>query len=115
MWVTFTQQPVEAQVAITPAALNPASRGQWITAYITLPKPYREKEIDINTVKLWYDDAFVPAEWGFQTRHVAVAKFPRTRVAGMLSAAHGTTQLTVTGLADDTPFTGTDTILVLNP
>jgi len=108
-------KPVEANVIITPKALNVKSKGQWITAKISLPEPYKEEKIDISSVKLWYKDTFVSAEWGTATEHSLIVKFPRTEVTKMLRSAEGNVQLIVTGLVDNTEFSGADTIIVLTP
>jgi len=112
MWVAFTKKP---QVRITPKVLNIKSQGQWVTAHISLPEPYKEEDIDIGSVKLWYKDDFVQAEWGKATKQFLLVKFPRNEVTAMLKSEVGRVQLAVTGLVNGIEFYGTDTIIVIEP
>jgi hypothetical protein len=115
MWVAFTQKPIEAKVIITPTLLNVKSKGQWVTAYISLPEPYKGEDIDISSVKLWYKNSFVQAEWGKATKQFLMVKFSRDEVIKMLKSETGRVQLTVTGLVNGIEFSGTDTITVIKP
>ena len=56
-----TPSIIEAEVNIDPDTLNVKSKGKWITAYIELPEGYDVNDIDINTVKLQYNDSTVEA------------------------------------------------------
>jgi len=115
MWVAFTEKPIEAQVRITPKILNIKSHGRWVTAHILLPEPYKEKNIDINSVKLWYNGDFVEAEWGIATKRFLLVGFSRNKVVEMLEDEKGLVELTVTGLVNSIEFYGTDTITVIKP
>jgi hypothetical protein len=115
MWVAFTEKPIEAQVRITPKILNIKSQGQWVTAHISLPEPYKEEDIDVSSVKLWYKNSFVKAEWGKATKQFLTAKFSGDEVTEMLKSETGKVQLTVTGLVNGIEFSGTDTITVIKP
>jgi hypothetical protein len=115
MWVAFTEKPIEAQVRITPKILNIKSHGRWITAHILLPEPHKEKNIDINSVKLWYNGDFVQAEWGIATKHFLMVKFSRGEVIKMLESEEGKVNLIVTGLVNGIEFYGTDTITIIAP
>jgi hypothetical protein len=112
MWVAFTEKP---QVRITPKVLNIKSQGQWVTAHISLPEPYKEEDVDIGSVKLWYKDDFVQAEWGKATKQFLLVKFPRNEVIEMLKGEEGPVELRVTGLVNGIEFSGTDTIIVIEP
>jgi hypothetical protein len=114
MWVAFTEK-VEAHVEVMPKVLNLKSQGQWVTAHISLPEPYNEGNIDIDSVELWYNDDSVPAEWGKATKQFLMVKFPRNQVTEMLKPETGKVQLTVTGLVNGIEFSGTDTITVIKP
>jgi hypothetical protein len=114
MWVAFTEK-VEAHVEIMPKVLNLKSRGQWVTAHISLPEPYKEEDIDVSSVKLWYKNSFVKAEWGKATKQFLMAKFSGDEVTEMLKSETGKVQLTVTGLVNGIEFSGTDTITVIKP
>jgi RNA-binding protein YlmH len=114
MWVAFTEK-VEAHVEVMPKVLNLKSQGQWVTAHISLPEPYKEEDIDVSSVKLWYKDSFVQAEWRKATKQFLMAKFPRNQVTEMLKSETGKVQLTVTGLVNGIEFSGTDTITVIKP
>ena len=115
MWVSFTQKPIEAKVTITPAVLNVKRKAQWVTAYISLPEPYKEEDIDIGSVKLWYKNSFVQAEWGKPTKQFLLVKFSGDEVTEMLKSEAGRAQLTVTGLVNGIEFYGTDTVTVIKP
>lgn len=112
MWVAFTEKP---QVRITPKVLNIKSQGQWVTAHISLPEPYKEEDIDIGSVKLWYKDDFVQAEWGKATKQFLLVKFPRNEVIEMLKGEEGPVELRATGLVNGIEFYGTDTITIIAP
>jgi len=110
MWVSFTENPQER---ITPKVLNIKSEGQWVTAHISLPESYEEKNIDISSVELWYNGEFVPAERGITTKHSLMVKFSRNEVIEMLGPVEGQIKLSVTGLVNGIEFSGTDTITVI--
>jgi hypothetical protein len=112
MWVAFTEKP---QVRITPKVLNIKSQGQWVTAHISLPEPYKKEDIDIGSVKLWYKDDFVQAEWGKATKQFLLVKFPRNEVIEMLKGEEGPVELRATGLVNGIEFYGTDTITIIAP
>ena len=109
IWVAFTKKP---QV-ITPKVLNIKSQGQWVTAHISLPEPYNEKNIDIDSVKLWFKGNFVRAVWGIATNDSLMVKFSRNEVIRMLGSEKGQVKLSVTGLFNGIEFSGTDTITVI--
>jgi len=108
MWV---EKPIEPQVRITPKVLNIKSQGQWVTAHISLPEPYKEEDIDIDSVNLLYNDVFVPAEWGIATKHSLMVKFPRDKIIEMLKDKEGPVELRVTGLVNGIEFSDTITVI----
>jgi hypothetical protein len=114
MWVAFAEK-VEAHVEITPKVLNLKSRGQWVTAHISLPEQYKEEDIDVSSVRLLYKGSFVKAEWGKATKQFLMVKFSGDGVIEMLKSETGKVQLTVTGLVNGIEFSGTDTITVIKP
>jgi len=114
IWVAFTEKP-KAQVSITPKTLNVKSEGQWIQAQIRLPAPYNVKDIDINSVRLWFKEDFIQAEWERTTGNSLLVKFSRSEVIEMLESQEGKVNLTITGLVNGVEFYGTDTITVLRP
>ena len=109
MWVAFTKK----HQVITPKVLNIKSQGQWITAHISLPEPYKDEDIDIDSVKLWFKGNFVQAEWGSVTGNSLLVKFSRSEVIEMLDSEKGEVELSVTGLGNGIEFSGTDTITVI--
>jgi hypothetical protein len=115
MWVAFIEKPIQAQVFITPQALNVKSEGEWIQACIRLPAPYNVKDVGINSVKLEYKDSFVQAEWERITGNSLLVKFSRSEVIKMLESEEGKVNLIVTGLVNGVKFYGTDTITVIKP
>jgi hypothetical protein len=115
MWVAFTQKPIEARIVITPAVLNVRSKSQWVTACISLPEPYKEADIDVKSVKLWYKDNYVQAARGTSAKDSFSAMFPMDDVIKMLGKDRGILKLTVKGLVNGIEFSGTDTITVIKP
>ncbi|UCE74783.1 MAG: hypothetical protein JSV56_03525 [Methanomassiliicoccales archaeon] len=103
--------PIGASIDIDPDTLNLKSRGRWITAYITLPNGYDVNDIDLNTIML---EDTIPAARGDVQDDVLMVKFDRSEVAEIVSP--GQVTLTIIGeLIDETPFSGSDTIRVINP
>lgn len=110
---------ISATIDIDPNALNLESNGNWITAYIELPPGYAPSAIDVSTVKL--NDAVSaeesPTEVGDHDEDGIpdlMVKFDRARVQNLLSPGDEV-ELTVTGeLTDGTPFSGSDTIRVID-
>jgi hypothetical protein len=115
MWVVFTEKTIEAKMTITPKVLNIKSKGRWVTACISLPEPYQEEDIDIDSVKLWYRGDFVQAEWGKVEENCLTVKFPRGKIIEMLEDEEGPVELKVTGLVNGIEFSGTGTMTVINP
>lgn len=109
------ETPIEAQVKINPETLNVKSRGQWITAYIFLPEPYKPEDIGVSSVKLLYNDDSVQAAWGNVEDGCLMVKFSRSEVVEMLGDKKGPVELRVTGLVNGIEFYGTDTIIIIAP
>jgi hypothetical protein len=107
--------PVKAKVFITPQVLNVEGTGEWIQARIRLPTPYNVKDIDINSIKLWFKDRSIQIEWGHITGGYLLVKFSRDKVVRMLESEKGIVNLTVTGLVNGVEFYGTDTITIIAP
>ena len=106
------ESAIEAEIDIDPDTLNLASKGKWITCYIWLPEEYNVARIDPNSVLL---ENAVQAESlrVDEEQQVAVAKFSRSTVQGILNI--GRVELTITGqLTDGTVFEGTDVIRVID-
>jgi hypothetical protein len=115
MWVTFIEKPIKAQLNITPKVLNIKSEGEWIQARMQLPTPYNVKDIDINSIKLWFKDRSIQIEWGHITGGYLLVKFSRDKVVRMLESEKGIVNLIVTGLVNGVEFYGTDTITIIAP
>lgn len=115
MWVTYIAKPIKAQVFITPKVLNVKSEGEWIQARIRLPAPYNVKGIDINSIKLWFEDRFVRIEWGHVAGDSLLAKFSRDNVIKILETEEGEVNLVITGLVNGVEFYGMDTITIIAP
>ena len=116
--------PIPATVDIDPDTLNPASQGNFVTAYIELPEGHEVAEIDVSTVLLEVEDvdgSSVPAEPaptevgdhdadGIADRMV---KFNRQALVALLDGRTGDITFRVRGEVSGSPFEGTDTIQVL--
>ena len=111
-WVAFTERP-EATVSITPRTLNVRSEGQWVQAQIRLPALTNVRDSNVDSVKLWFEDSYVEAEWVHITGNSLMAKFSRSEVTEMLATAQGKVDLAVTGSVKDVEFYGTDTITII--
>lgn len=112
-WVTYTPTPITVKVTITPKTLNTKSKGEWVTAHINLPEPFQEKDIDINSVKLWYKGSYVQAEWGGVEEDYLIVKFSREKIIEILKGIKGYVELRVTGLVNDIEFYGTDVLKII--
>jgi probable HAF family extracellular repeat protein len=106
------ESPLQAEARIVPRTINLASKGNWITCYIRLPKGYNVDDIEINSVLL--EDTVPAASLSVdEQKKVATAKFICEEVQAILEA--GDINLKITGrLTDGTVFEGTDTIKVLD-
>jgi hypothetical protein len=109
---TFTFIP--AAIDIDPDTLNLKSKIKWVTAYIELPGGYDVADIDVGTVKLWYEDNSVPAEWGDIQDGTLMVKFNGKAVQDLFTGPVDAATVAVAGeLQDGTPFGGNDTIMVI--
>jgi len=107
--VTGCLYEIPVTVNVDPDTLNLKSKGNWITAYITLPEGYSVDDIDLVSVKL----GDIAASWGEVQGTVLMVKFDRQVVANTLSP--GSVTLTITGeLTNGQPFSGSDTMRVMS-
>ncbi|NIP26626.1 MAG: hypothetical protein GWN67_16855, partial [Phycisphaerae bacterium] len=105
-------QLIHAEARIVPRTINLASKGNWITCYISLPKGYDVADIDFDSILLEDEIKFIKFSVDEQ-QQVATAKFYRSDVHGILSL--GEVQLTINGqLTDGTAFEGNDIINVID-
>jgi hypothetical protein len=113
-YVTHKQTPEEipADVDIHPETLNLKSNGRWVSCQIEPPDGYDEGDFNPSTV---YLEGTIIAEHPLQTGHSLNVKFDRSDLEDMLVPGDDIV-LTVTGkMNDDVPFSGTDTIRVIDP
>jgi outer membrane protein assembly factor BamB len=118
---------IHANIDVNPDTLNLKSKGNWITAYIELPKGYSVADINVSAVML---NGTVPAELSptavgdYDSDGIPdlMVKFDRAAVQQYIldnlpiEAKFMTTTLTITGrLNDGTPFQGSDTIKIVFP
>lgn len=105
---------VPAEIDIDPDTLSLKSRRKWVTAYIELPGGYDVVDIDVGTVKLWYEGTSIPAEWGDIQDGTLMIKFDGEAVRDLFPGSVDTATVAVAGeLQDGTPFGGNDTIRVI--
>lgn len=113
----------DATVDVDPDTLNKASNGKWVTAYIELPNR-NVTDINISTVELEGVPAVDDPKYGFvkdpeikdrdgDGRDELMVKFPRDEVAERLETGDEV-PVTVTGTVDDSTFSATDTIRVID-
>ncbi len=73
-----------ASIIINPKTLNLKDKGKWVTAYISLSSNFSVNNIDISTVKLWYEDDYIQAEFGELKNDILMVKFDRTSLQNLL-------------------------------
>lgn len=113
----FSFVPVSATIDLDPNTLNLRSRGKSVTCYIELPSGFDVRQIDISTVFL--NGVVPPLAKPAATRDHdrdgipdLMVKFDRARVQDILGAG-GLVEVTVSGMAGDSFFQGSDTIRVV--
>jgi len=104
--------PIPAEVRIVPRSINLASKGNWITCYISPPEGY--DVADINSKSILLENEIEAESFRFdEQQQIAVARFSRSEVQGILGP--GEVELTVSGeLTDGTIFEGKDVIRVID-
>jgi len=107
---------IAAEIDIDPDTVNLASKGRWITCYISLGEGHNVADIDSCCVLL---EERIKAERITldEAEQVAIAKFSRAQVQDMLGELDvpGHVEVTVRGqLTDGTRFKGSDTIRVID-
>lgn len=105
---------IPATIDIDPNTLNLSSKRNFITAYINSLGSYDVADIDIGTVKLWYEGNSVPAEWGDIQDGTLMVKFNGKAVQDLFTGPVDAATIAVAGeLQDGTPFGGNYTIMVI--
>jgi len=108
----FTFVPVT--INIEPDTLNLNSKIKWFTTYIDFSGVYDVADIDVDTVKLWYEGNSVSAEWGDIQDGTLMVKFNGKEVQDLFPGPVDAATVAVTGeLQDGTPFGGNVTIRVI--
>jgi hypothetical protein len=102
---------IPAEARIIPHTINLASKGKWIVCYVWLPEDYDVADIDPNSNLL--ENEIEPERfWVNKEQQVAMARFNRSEVQGILDA--GEIELAITGqLKDGNIFEATDVIKVI--
>lgn len=111
---------LEANVKITPSTVNLNMQGDWITAHLGLPEGYNVADINPETILL--ENIFKPDATGIEEGKLTI-RFEASMVIDYLwtklyhmAMYRASIDLTITGqLYDGTKFTGTDTIIIMNP
>lgn len=124
---SISRRPILANADTEPDTLNLKSKGEWVTAYIELPKDYSVSNINAssillnNTVQVDPDSPVEVGDYDKDTVPDLKLKFDRAEVKEFIKDSFndngwrfGSVTLTVTGkLSDGTPFEGNDTIKVI--
>jgi hypothetical protein len=126
--IAFTAPPpVPATVDIDLATLNLRSKGEWVTAYIELPKGYYVSDIDVSSIRLndTIQAELKPTEIGdYDSDGIRdlMVKFNRAEIISLVldnisvERRFMTATLTITGyLNNGTQFNGSDTIRIIVP
>jgi hypothetical protein len=129
MYALEKEKEVEAGVDCHPKTLNLKSMGNWITCYIELPAGYDPRDVDAASILMndilppeldpKYDFATLEEDYitdhngdGIEERMV---KFERSRVQEILGVGHQVV-ISITGyLVDETKFSGSSVITVIDP
>ena len=121
IWGTILPEVISASINIEPGTLNlkSKSKAKWITGYIELPEGYEVGDIDVGTVMLEHAISLEasPTEIGDNDMDGIpdlMVKFDRQALIQYLDGATGEITLIVTGKVNETPFEGSDTIIVKN-
>jgi hypothetical protein len=128
-WVMPTVIP--ATIDIKPDSLQKRSQGQSVTAYIELPSGYRVEDIDVDTIRLCYENNGCVAPDGapgakpkigdYDTDGIADLKvtFDRAAVIALVKEVipPATVDFTVTGSVSPpgVSFEGSDTVKLVDP
>jgi len=120
-----------ATIDVDPDTLNLRGQGQWITAYIELPKGYNAGDINASTIMLNDTVPVGPTpiaigDYDNDTIPDLMVKFDRAEVISYIRSNVNMTELiekrfmtitlTINGkLNDETPFQGNDTIKIILP
>jgi len=122
-----TDNVVKAHVWIQPQRLTIdghkcARFGEWVTAFIQLPKNYSIRDIDLASITLQVNGGNVPASNHYATHgRIIVAKFDRAEVTYLLRTMEGhmtphpmqkVTLVIMGNLRNGNVFRGEDTINV---
>jgi hypothetical protein len=103
--------PVAAQVKMAPGVINLNSQGQWITAVITLPSPYRAEQVAMESITL---NGAIPAEQSLVEDHKIIAKFDRGLLIDYLESFNGAVNFYVRAEIPGTVvFQGFDQVKIL--
>lgn len=128
--------PILATIDFNPNTLNLKSKGNYVTAYIELPKDYDVSKIDVSSVKLNMNSV-VPAllkptalgDYDKDGIQDLMVKFDRQEVQEVIDNLHIwdsygfgygpgpgkiAVPLTVSGMVGDLPFEGRDEVMVMN-
>lgn len=108
--------PIVATVDFDMNSFNKKSKGNWVTAYISLPEPYSPYDIDVGSVLL---NDVVPASGPSEVADFdhdedieLMVKFNRAEALASIGGT-GEVVVTVSGkLADGNSFAGSDTIVL---
>ena len=105
---------LETSVRITPSTFNLRAGGRWVNAFVVLPEDV-SSEVDMDTVRLVYEDEEVPVDWGLALKYGLNVKFDRAETANMLEDETGEVELLVRGEIDGETFEAKDVIRVIMP
>ncbi len=109
--------PIRVPMRLTPQALNPDSKGNWVKAHFVLPEGFGVDDVDDNSpAKIWplgiesdYIDVFINED-GLVEIEIA---FDRAAFCGA-GIDYGPAEVTVIGrLTSEQDFYGTDTIKII--
>ena len=109
--------PVSIAFDFTPSTLEPTPRGRWVTGYLEPAAPLAAGDIDVSSIRLNGTVPVDPAAPYALGDHDGdgvtdlMVKFDRALVVATLTAGERV-PVTVTGMVNGQPFSGTDSIRV---
>lgn len=99
----YVASAIDADVELNPSTLNFCSKGQWITAYISLPEEINPAEVMTQSI---FIDNSIPAIRSEIQDNLLMVKFDRDSLIEYLEDREGEVELTLSGMSPTFSFSG---------
>ena len=111
---TIGEKPIQVNIFITPRTINLKRQGRYIKCRITMPLGGSKSIDEIDMESLLLEDTVSPVNVK-KEENIIIAEFDNKKLVDILEPGNSV-EITLTGkLVDGTPFTGVDTVRVINP